>query len=96
MPVDMVPARFFDELDVLEPFERRGKYDATIQRFPLPPKQAFSPGLFLFNHSAGYRLPAWEDFNEDLCRAGPDALLMRLLDQLDRGDVLRFPTRDAA
>src|ERR1700722_4661790 len=64
MPVDMVPARFFDELDRLEPFERRGLYDAAIQRAELPPKQAFLPGLFLFNHSAGYRLPAWKDFSK--------------------------------
>ena len=35
-------------------------------------------------------VPVWEDFNEDLCRAGPDALFARLLDQLAPDDVLRF------
>jgi hypothetical protein len=35
-------------------------------------------------------VPVWGDFNEDLCRAGPDALLARLLNQLDRGDFVGF------
>ena len=35
-------------------------------------------------------VPVWGDFNEDLCRAGPEALLTRLLDQLAPDDVLRF------
>ena len=34
--------------------------------------------------------PVRGDFNEDLCRAGPEALLTRLLDQLAPDDVLRF------
>lgn len=62
MPVDMVPARFFDELRRIKPFQRYGQPDTAIQRVPLPPKQAFMPGLFLFNHAAGYRLPEWEHF----------------------------------
>jgi len=62
MPVDMVPARFFDELGRIKPFQRHGQHDPAIQRAPLPPKQAFLPGLFLFNHAAGYRLPEWEHF----------------------------------
>jgi hypothetical protein len=35
-------------------------------------------------------VPVWGDFNEDLCRAGPDALFARLLDQLAPDDVLPF------
>ena len=35
-------------------------------------------------------VPVRGDFNEDLCRAGPEALLTRLLDQLAPDDVLRF------
>ena len=35
-------------------------------------------------------MPAQGDFNEDLCRAGPEALHTRLLDQLAPDDVLRF------
>ena len=35
-------------------------------------------------------VPVGGDFNEDLCRAGPDALLARLLCQLAPDDVLRF------
>jgi hypothetical protein len=62
MPVDMLPARFFDELARIKPFQRHGAHDSTIQKAPLPPKQAFLPGLFLFNHAAGYRLPEWEHF----------------------------------
>jgi hypothetical protein len=45
-------------------------------------------------HDAGIEVrdlvPVSGDFNEDLCRAGPDALLTRLLDQLAPGDVLQF------
>jgi hypothetical protein len=36
-------------------------------------------------------VPVWGDFNEDLRRAGPDALFARLLDQLAPDDVLPFP-----
>ncbi len=35
-------------------------------------------------------VPVRGDFNEDLCRAGPEALLTRLLDQLAPDDVLRL------
>ena len=35
-------------------------------------------------------LPVRGDFNEDLCQAGPEALLAQLLDQLAPDDVLRF------
>jgi hypothetical protein len=35
-------------------------------------------------------MPVWGDFNEDLCRAGSDALFAQLQDQLAPGDVLRF------
>jgi len=35
-------------------------------------------------------VPVWGDFNEDLCRAGSDALFAQLPDQLAPDDVLRF------
>jgi hypothetical protein len=35
-------------------------------------------------------MPVRGDFNEDLCQAGPNALLARLLDQLAPDDVLRL------
>jgi Toprim domain len=35
-------------------------------------------------------VPVRGDFNEDLCRAGPEPLLTRLLDQLAQDDVPRF------
>jgi hypothetical protein len=56
------PRRFFDELGRIRPFQRHGQHDPAIQKAHLPPKQAFLPGLFLFNHAAGYRLPEWEHF----------------------------------
>jgi hypothetical protein len=65
----MVPARFFDELKRLPPFAREGAFDPKIAKAPLPPKQAFLPGLFLFGHARGYRLPTWESFREYYLRA---------------------------
>lgn len=42
-------------------------------------------------------MPAGSDFNVDLCRLGPDAMLARLADQLAPADFLRFVRRrDAA
>jgi len=64
MPIDMIPARFFDELQRIKPFQRHGQLNSVIQKASLPAKQAFLPGLFLFNHAAGYRLPEWEDFKQ--------------------------------
>jgi len=69
MPIDMVPARFFDELEVLPSFNRVGSYDPVISRVPLPPKQAFLPGLFLFGHARGYHLPTWDSFRRYYLRA---------------------------
>jgi hypothetical protein len=63
MPVDMVPARFIEELSALDAFRRYGKYDQRIQETRMPPKQAFLPGMFLYAHAAGYRLPTWESFS---------------------------------
>ncbi len=69
MPVDMVPARFCDELKALPPFARVGAFDRDVAKAPLPPKQAFLPGLFLFGHARGYRLPTWESFRDYYLRA---------------------------
>jgi hypothetical protein len=38
-------------------------------------------------------IPACNDFNVDLCRLGPDALLARLVNQLAPADVSRFVRR---
>ena len=62
MPTDMVPARFYDELNKLQPFCQIGRYDSHIATAPLPPKQALLPGLFLYCHARGYHLPSWEEF----------------------------------
>lgn len=37
--VDMVPARFLEELKRLKPFQRYGKYSPTIQTASLPPSR---------------------------------------------------------
>jgi hypothetical protein len=41
-------------------------------------------------------IPAGEDFNADLCRIGPGAMLARLAKQLAPADVLRFARRPEA
>jgi len=69
LSIDMVPARFFNELKALPPFVRVGTFDRRISKAPLPPKQAFLPGLFLFGHARGYRLPTWESFRDYYLRA---------------------------
>src|SRR6266536_4222792 len=69
MPIDMVPARFFDELGALPPWRRIGAYDETVMKAPVPPKQAFLPGLFLFGHARGYHLPTWDQFRSYYLKA---------------------------
>jgi hypothetical protein len=39
-------------------------------------------------------VPVWGDFNEDLCRLGPAAMLVRLTDQLVPSDLVRFRAGD--
>jgi hypothetical protein len=40
-------------------------------------------------------MPVWEDFNEDLCRLEPAAMLARLIDQFVPSDLARFVTGPA-
>jgi hypothetical protein len=64
MPVDAVPARFFDELGRIKPFQRYGSFDPAIQYAPLPPKKGLFPNLFLFNHATAgllWRTSGWHE-----------------------------------
>ena len=83
MPVDMLLARFFEEVDRLypetQPFARTGCEDSTIAKMPLPTYQAVFGACLVFQHAAGYHLPDFDTFVRTFC----DSLKVRM----DRGET---------